>query len=326
MRMRDSLSRRRFIGIVAAAAGLAPLSGGSACAAAHTVTWRGRALGASAELILHHHDREVAEQLIKRVVFEIARLERIFSLYMSGSSLSALNSTGALAAPPIELVELLKRSREIWALSGGMFDPTVQPLWKLYAQHFSHTGAALAGPRPEELEAALALVGFDGLLFDRNRVAFAKRGMAITLNGIAQGFITDRITTLLHNAGVVNTLADIGEIRALGYREDGSPWRVGIAGTSHVTDLVDQAVATSSSDGFRFSGPESPAHLLNPLTGLSAARYRSVSVLARDAATADALSTACSFLDADEIIALLGAVSGVEVHLQAVDGRRLHLV
>lgn len=325
--MRDSLSRRRFIGIFAAAAGLTPvLPSGIARAAAHTVTWRGRALGASAELILHHHDPKVAEQLIKRVVVEIERLEQIFNLYIPGSSLSALNSTGALATPPIELVELLKRSREIWTLSSGVFDPTVQPLWNLYAQHFSHPGAALAGPSPEELEMALGLVGFGGLLFDRSRIAFAKRGMAVTLNGIAQGFITDRIIALLQNAGVVNTLADIGEIRAMGYREDGSTWRVGIAGTSHVADLVDRAVATSSSDGFRFSGPESPAHLLNPLTGLSATRYRSVSVLAPDAATADALSTACSFLDPDEIGALLGAAPGVEVHLQTVDGRRLHLV
>lgn len=325
--MRDRLSRRRFIGIFAAAAGLTPsLSSGMTRAAAHAVTWRGRALGASAELILHHHDPEVAKQLVKRVVVEIERLEQIFSLYMPGSSLSALNSTGALATPPIELVELLKRSREIWSLSSGVFDPTVQPLWSLYVQHFSHPGAALAGPPPGDLVRVLSLVGFGGLMFDRSRIAFAKRGMAITLNGIAQGFITDRIIALLHNAGVVNTLADIGEIRAMGYREGGSAWRVGIAGTSHVADLVDRAVATSSPDGFRFAGTESPAHLLNPLTGLSAARYRSVSVLAPDATTADALSTACSFLDPDEIGALLGEVPGVEVHLQTVDGRRLHLV
>lgn len=324
--MTDNLSRRRFIGIFAAAAGLAPvLSAAAAGPAAHIVTWRGRALGASAELILHHPDRDAAERLVRQVTVEIGRLERIFSLYRPDSSLSLLNSAGALATPPAELVELLARCREIWSLSGGVFDPTIQPLWMLHARHFSSAGAAQAGPPPQELKTALGLVGFGRLAFDHSRIAFAARGMAITLNGVAQGFITDRIVALLREAGVANTLADIGEVRALGVRADGTPWRVGLAGASHVVDLVDRAAATSSPDGFRFAGPGSPAHLLNPLTGRSAVRYRSVSVLAPDATTADALSTACSFLDPDGIGRLLASVPHVEVHLQTVDGRRLYL-
>lgn len=324
--MTEHLSRRRFIGIFAAAAGLAPIVSASAASLAeHTVTWRGRALGASAELILRHPDRAVAEQLVRRVAVEIERLERIFSLYRPDSSVSALNAIGALATPPVELVELLTRCRDIWSLSGGVFDPTIQPLWMLYARHFASPGAAPAGPPLDEFKDVLARIGFDRLVFDHNRVAFAARGMAITLNGVAQGFITDRIVALLREAGVTNTLADIGEVRALGARDDGSPWRVGLGGTAHVVDLVDRAVATSSPEGFRFAGPDSPAHLLNPLTGRSAVRYRNVSVVAADATTADALSTACSFLDADGIGRLLASVPGVEVHLQTAEGKRLHL-
>lgn len=319
-------SRRRFIGIFAAAAGLAPVVSASAAGLTqHTVTWRGRALGASAELILRHPDRATAEQLVRRVAVEIERLERIFSLYRPDSSVSVLNSAGALATPPVELVELLTRCRDIWSLSGGVFDPTIQPLWRLHARHFASPGAAPAGPPSAEVKAALARIGFDRLVFDHNRIAFAARGMAITLNGVAQGFITDRIVALLREAGVTNTLADIGEVRALGARDDGSPWRVGLGETAHVVDLVDRAVATSSPDGFRFAGPDSPAHLLNPLTGRSAVRYRNVSVMAPDATTADALSTACSFLDADRVGRLLAAVPGVEVHLQTAEGKRLHL-
>jgi len=267
----------------------------------------------------------MAEQLVRRVAIEIERLERIFSLYRPDSSVSVLNSAGALATPPAELVDLLARCRDIWSVSGGVFDPTIQPLWMLHARHFASPGAAPAGPSPDELKTALARIGFDRLVFDHNRVAFAARGMAITLNGVAQGFITDRIVALLREAGVTNTLADIGEVRAIGARDNGSSWRVGLGGTAHVVDLVDRAVATSSPDGFRFAGPDSPAHLLNPLTGRSAVRYRNVSVLAPDATTADALSTACSFLDADRLGRLLKAVPGVEVHLQTADGTHLHL-
>ena len=322
--MGHMITRRRFIGISAAASGLSLLPFGTAHAAADAVVWRGRALGGPAELILHHPDRALARTLVARVASEIARLERIFSLHIPDSSLSRLNAAGALAAPPGELVALLARCLDIWTASGGRFDPTIQPLWVLHARHFSSPDVDPAGPGREDVEAALGLVGFGRVAFDANRIAFAKRGMALTLNGIAQGFITDRVIDLLRKAGVTNTLADIGEVRAMGRRGDGSPWRIGLGDATQVVVLADRAVATSSPEGFRFAGAGSPAHLLDPLTGLSASRYRRVSVLAPHAATADALSTVCSFLDPDGIAALAGMFPAIEVHLLTNDGRRAH--
>ena len=324
--MAPTLTRRRFIGISAAAAGLALLPFGSAAAAAPAaVVWRGRAFGAPAELILNHPDAALAERLARRAASEIARLERIFSLYQPDSALSRLNRQGALAAPPSELVDLLHRSRAVWELSDGAFDPTVQPLWLLHARHFSVPDADPAGPPRAAVDAALGRVGFDRLAFDDSRIAFPSKGMALTLNGIAQGFVTDRIVDMLRDAGMTSTLADIGEVRAIGRRGDASPWRVGIGGTKYAVDLVDRAVATSSPEGFRFAGPGSPAHLLDPRSGGSAGRYRNVSVLAADATTADALSTACCFLDPPAVAALAARLPAIEVHLQTHDGRRLHV-
>lgn len=328
--MTGAPTRRRFIGISAAAAGLALLPPGSRAQAAGShagshVRWRGTALGAPAEMILHHGDRAAAERLLARAVAEIARLERIFSLYRTDSTLSELNRLGSLAAPPPEMVELLEACRRYWDLSAGAFDPTVQPLWLRLAGHFAAPGADPSGPPREEMAAALDLVGFGRVAFNADRIAFARRGMALTLNGIAQGFITDRIVEMLRAGGMTSTLADIGEIRALGAREDGTPWRVGIAGTQTMLDIVDRAVATSGAEGFRFAGPNSPSHLLDPLSGTSAGRYRSVSVLASDATTADALSTAFSLMAPEAIAALLERLPGVEARLFLPDGRHLAL-
>ena len=313
--MRANPTRRRFIGISAAAAGLAVLPFGlpaRAHAQAEAVRWRGRALGAAAELIVHHHDRAQGERLVARAATEIARLERVFSLYMPDSALSTLNRQGALAAPPPELVEVLETSRRVWDLSDGAFDPTVQPLWLAYADHFAKPGADPAGPSPDAVERALALVGLDKVSFNRDRVAFAQAGMALTLNGIAQGFITDRIVEMLRAGGVESTLADIGEIRALGRRPDGSPWRVGIAGGGDSVDLVDRAIATSSADGFRFGGKDSPGHILDPRSGMAECLHRSVSVLAPEAATADALATAFCLMTGARIAEVLPALPDVE--------------
>lgn len=231
------LSRRRFIAISAAAVGCSlMISGARASAASEVVTWRGQALGAQALLVIHHHDRAAAERLVREVVAEVERLEQIFSLYRPDSALSQLNRVGALAAPPPDLVTLLEASREVWELSEGAFDPTVQPLWRLLAEHFSRPSADPAGPPAARLQYALALVGFDKLVFSQDRIAFARRGMALTLNGIAQGYITDRAVEVLRQGGIGKSMVDMGEIRALGTRPDGSPWRVGIEGWGEARD------------------------------------------------------------------------------------------
>ena len=314
--MQPNPTRRRFIGISAAAAGLALLPlGATAALPDEAVRWRGRALGASAELIVHHRDRAQAERLVARAASEIERLERIFSLYVAESALSTLNRQGALAAPPPELVEVLETSRRIWSLSDGAFDPTIQPLWLAYADHFAAPGADPAGPSPETIAGALSLVGLDKVDFNRDRIAFSKPGMALTLNGIAQGFITDRIVELLRAGGAAGALADVGEIRALGHRADGSPWQVGIAGSDEQIDLVDRAIATSSASGFRFGGDGSPGHILDPRSGLASSLHDSVSVLAPEAATADALATAFCLMETARIGQLLPGLPGVEVRL-----------
>jgi thiamine biosynthesis lipoprotein len=326
--MSPALSRRRVIAITAAAAGLAlvPL-GRLARAEAHLVTWRGSAMGAAASLQLHHRDRAAAERLIERAVAEMRRLERTLSLYRQDSALVALNRRGVLVAPPAELVVLLTESRRVHELTGGAFDPTVQALWTLYRDHFARPSADPQGPPAAAREAALALVGLERVAFDRNRIAFARRGMALTLNGIAQGYASDRVADLLRAEGIEHSLVDMGEARALGSRPDGAPWRVGIADPSEpsrpreVLDVVNRAVATSGAYGFRFDPQGRFNHLFDPRTGASADRYRSLTVIMPTAAAADAFSTAFSLMPRDAIAAALREVGTGEVHLIDADGK-----
>jgi FAD:protein FMN transferase len=316
------LNRRRFISITASAAGIGLLpSGVDAKEGVQTVTWHGQALGASASIVIHHHDRVAAGQLVEQAFVEVARLERVFSLYRRDSALSELNRIGALAAPPAELVALLERSHAVWEVSGGAFDPTVQPLWTLLASHFGGADPDPAGPSEAQLRHALDLVGFGDVLFSEGRIAFARRGMALTLNGIAQGFITDRIVELLRGGGVTKSLVDMGEIHALGKRPDGLPWRVGVENAQDdrhplaVLDIENKAVATSSADGFRFDEASGFSHLIDPRSGAGAHLYRSVAVVAPDATTADAFSTAFSLLRPDAVRGIVEKQPGLQAHL-----------
>lgn len=312
-------SRRRFLAVAAAAAGLPLLPFGSADAATHgtLVTWRGVALGAVATLQVHHPDRATAERLVRAAVAETARLEAIFSLYRTDSVLSELNRTGVVIAPPTELVDLLAACDAMVRATGGVFDPTVQPLWACHAAHFSARGRDAGPPPADALRDALARVGWDKVRFGRDRVAFATRGMALTLNGIAQGFVTDRVVARLRDAGLAHAMVDMGEIFALGDHPGGRPWQAALERSAtrapDVVPLVDRAVATSAAAGFAFDADGRCNHLFDPRTGRCAAPARRITVVAATATTADALSTAFSLMD-DAVMAETARRSAVELY------------
>lgn len=314
------IGRRRFIGISAAAAGLSLLPfTAQARAEAHMVSWRGVALGAEATIRVHHHDEAAAKEAVALVVQDLQRLEAIFSLYRQDSALMILNSRGVLEAPPGELVDLLEQCRRFHALTGGAFDPSVQPLWRLYHAHFSRPGADPDGPAEADLGAALRMIGFDRVLLSRDRIAL-RGGMALTLNGIAQGYITDRAVERLRRQGIAHTLVDLGESRALGQHPDGRPWQAAIAdpdgaGVVDMVPLPDLAIATSSGSGFRFDPQGRITHILDPGTGRSPRRYSSVSVILPNATAADALSTAFSMMPEDRISRTLAAIGEGKVYL-----------
>ncbi|MBD9373755.1 FAD:protein FMN transferase [Rhizobium sp. ARZ01] len=322
--MAKRYTRRRAIAIFAAAAGLPLLT--AAKAASSVVTWKGQALGAPATLILNHEYRVRAERLIDAIVAEVTRLERVFSLYRDDSALSELNRVGALVAPPQDLVALLGSCQEFWNMSDGAFDPTIQPLWSLYRDHFKLPEADPSGPSAETIRDALDAVGFDNIEFNRDRIVLTRPQMAVTLNGVAQGYITDRIVDLLRGAGVTSSLVDMGEDRAIGSRADGTPWRIGLAERQDdafpdvVLEVTNKAVATSSGTGFHFDEAQRFSHILDPRTGEPAALYRRVTVIADDATTADALSTAFSLMHETSIRSTIDRRSGVLVDLVRADG------
>ena len=293
------LTRRRFLTLTAMAA--LPLRAGAA-----VTEWRGTALGADAAIWLDHPD---APAILALALAEIGRLEDIFSLYRAGSALSVLNRQGRLDAPPFELLECLALCGRVHAATSGLFDPTVQPLWQLYAERF----AAGAVPGEDEIAAALDRVGMGRVRFDSEAVVL-EAGMALTLNGVAQGYVADRVAGLLAGQGLTDILIDTGEFRALGGRPGGGGWPVGLQGGGEVS-LRARALATSAPLGTVFDAAGRVGHILHPVTGRPAAAvWQAVSISAPSAALADALSTAaCLMEDRATVEAMVARFDGVRV-------------
>ena len=175
--------------------------------------------GAVGSIALHHPDRRIAEGIVARAVAELHRLEGLLSLYRPDSLLVELNRRGVVVTSSPEMQRLIEAALRFAELTGDAFDPTVQPLWDLHRAHFAKPGADPAGPPAAAVAQALGRVGPDA-------VVLAKRGMAMTLNGIAQGYIADEVVELLRAEGVAHTLVDLGETRALGRH---SPARRGVS-------------------------------------------------------------------------------------------------
>ena len=263
------MNRRRFLALSAAAL---------ATPAQGQTRWQGRAFGADCTLTLSGPTRQ-AEAALATLPALIEAIEADFSLHRP-SALNALNATGHLADPSPSFRALMDLAEAIHRLTDGAFDPTVQPLWQ-----------ATAKGRPNT-----APVGWHHVR--RGLGITLQPGMALTFNGIAQGFGADAVKAHLAAHGFTHALVDMGEVAALG-----GPFRLGLQDPTYgqlaTRTLTSTAIATSSPKATLVNDH---SHILHP-RGLPPL-WSSVSVEATTAALADALSTALVFLTTDQIVRL----------------------
>ena len=157
--------------------------------------------------------------------------------------------------------------------------------------------------------------------------AFASgRGMGVTLNGIAQGFATDRVLDVLRQHGIESALVDTGELGTVGNKESGAPWTVGIQDPRRsdafvsIATLDGRSLATSGDYATAFSADFSYHHIFDPATGRSPQAFRSVSVVASSGLDADALSTAAFVLGLPNGLRLIDEWPGADAMFVLKDG------
>ena len=327
---RPGYSRRRFISIVAG--GAAAMAGPAVSAAENRYRWRGRALGAAVEIILHAKNEHRARELAMAGLDEIERLEKQFSLYRDDSALVHLNAAGRLDMPSHDMLALLDHARYFGKLSDGAFDVSMQPLWRLHAEHFAQPDADPNGPDPKALARARRAVDYRAIDVRPEAVVLGKPGMALSFNGIAQGYITDAVTRLFRAGGVRDVLVNLGEFRALGTnRQAARPWQVGVNPASKSStqmpmfELTNRALATSAPSGTVFEASGRHHHLFDPRTGTSADTTSSVTVMAESAVEADALSTALSVVTPRRQAAIVAATKKVEALVTSLHGVSVRL-
>jgi len=272
------------------------------------------------KIVLYSTDEATARRASRAAYQRIAGLNAILSDYDPESELSRLSRSAGGPPTPVsaDLFEVLDASKRIFERSDGAFDVTIAPVGRLWRR--ARRDHKL--PDPLKLAEARLLVGSDKLVLDRTaRTArLAKPGMKLDAGGIAKGYASQAALDLLRASGVRRALvAGAGDIVVGDPPPDAGGWTIAIAPlvpgeTGSVPGgllLANAAVSTAGDaeqfvvlDGHRYS------HIINPKTGLGVEDRASVTVVARDGATADALETTVYILGPERGLKLIDETNG----------------
>jgi FAD:protein FMN transferase len=293
---------------------------------AHPRSYAGAALafGTTISIEVVHSDQRQAELAIEDALAAAKKIDRLMTLHRPDSQVALLNRHGFLDRPDPHLQTVLASGAKLSRLTNGAFDVTVQPLWLAY----SAAAARAALPSAGERDAAMGLVGWRQLACDERRVALLRPGMAITLNGIAQGYGLDLARAALQARGIRHALLDTGEFAASGRNGLHQPWTVGIRAprdpraVAGVLAMDGRCVATSGDYESAFTPDFMHHHILDPASGDSPTELASVTVVAPTGLEADGWSTALMVLGAEKARALAPTLDKVDVLLIGKDGRQ----
>jgi thiamine biosynthesis lipoprotein len=283
----------------------------------------GHALGASVSLLVLHADADRAQAALAEALAEVHAVDALMSLYRDDSQLVELNRTGVLASPDERMLEVLRYSQDLSERTKGAFDVTVQPLWNAFTQA-KERGSL---PSPETLREARALADWRQVDVSDAVVQLRQPGMAVTLNGVAQGYAADRALAAVRRHGVEHALIDAGEFDTLGRKQHGDPWMLGVRhprdpGALAARLAMDGRALATSGDYESFFTPDFlHHHIFDPATGDSPTELASTSVLAPSALQADGLSTAFMVLGPERSLALAASLPGVDALLIGKNGQ-----
>ncbi len=283
----------------------------SGCTQQRTVQKTETIMGTQVTITVVAATSEQGEAAIDAGMAEVRRFDAMMSLYKDDSEITRVNLAAGKAPVKVspEMIEAVEQAAEISRRSGGVFDVTIGPLVILWQMRLKEGKV----PSDAEISRVRPLVNFRNIIIDKKAsTIFLKRpGMIMDLGGM-KGYIADQVAGLIKRRGITNALIALaGDIWALGHREDGKPWRIGVQHprekdrTLTVLELSDQYVCTSG-DYERFVIREKKRyhHIIDPRTGRPSTGVISVTLVGERGAIIDPLA---------KIPFILGAEKGLDL-------------
>jgi thiamine biosynthesis lipoprotein len=281
---------------------------------------------------------ENADTAIEEAFVEMERVNSLLNNYDTASDISKINQHAggnAVAIHP-ETMDALRCAIKFCTLTGGALDITVGPLLRLWGFGKDEVGLAGGEPGAHAIQKAKSQVDYRAIeLSDINgngpqlTARLQKKGMWIDVGSFSKGFVADKAMAVFKKRGIRNALVIAGgTVCAMGHKPDGLLWQVGVqhprkqGGLLTVVSLKDASISTSGDyEIFYEKKGKRRAHIIDPRTGLPKTHLESVSVIAVDGMTSDALSTALFVLGTEKGIALVNSLPGVEALIVSEGGK-----
>jgi len=256
---------------------------------------------------------ERAKLGIDRAFAEMSRLESVFTRHDDDGELAQLNAAGVLADPSPELVALLRRARQVYDRTDGAFDPTVLPVVTAFESGSDH---------PQDARQQVGEATFESVTVDDSTL---RTPTSVTLDGVAKGAVVDAGAAVLRDWVDAGLVSAGGDVRVFGGGQ--GRWRVGVEnprgdGLASTLRLDSGGVATSGDYRIYYDEDRTNHHIVTPGTGRSPTEDASVTVVAPDAETADAYSTAAFVMDDDRASSLVSDRDDLSALFLTRDGGR----
>jgi thiamine biosynthesis lipoprotein len=287
-------------------------------------------MGADFTMKFFAPSEDAAEQAFKKSFELVTEYDKLMSDYNAESELSQLSmKSPTKTAVPVSrpIWDVLVRAGDMHEKTEGAFDVTVGPLTKLWRRAKRQKEL----PTAEERQTALQSVGWQHVALDKEHraVGLNMPGMRLDLGGIAPGCAADQVLVKLKELGIKSALVDASGDVAIGDPPPGEQgWKIGIAPLKadgppeRFLTLANCAISTSG-DAFRGVeiGGVRYSHIVDPKTGIGLKHRSSVTVIAPDCTTADALATAVSVLGPEKGLEMLKQFPGSHARIVWQDER-----
>ncbi|MCX7857597.1 MAG: FAD:protein FMN transferase [Deltaproteobacteria bacterium] len=258
---------------------------------------------------------------------EMERLTKIFSRFDPDSPIFVLNKNGCLREIHPELQQLFKEARELNLLTNGYFDVTVKPILDL----LSAKGNGDSSIPFTDIHEILSNIGMEKIIFRKEEILFSKKGMGITFDGIAKGFIAEKAIEKLKKIGVSSALINAGgDIQVIGDK-GGRPWKIGVRDPLKSERIIETvylkegSIATSGSYENYFDEDGKLHHLIDPKSGVSPNRFLSTTVIHPSLTVADALATALFVCPETQIKSILSKFHGASLIVVTSTGAKIRI-
>ena len=281
---------------------------------------QGDAFGTTYQVIVQSESNSSKIKQSIDSIFEV--VNNSMSTYRSNSIISKVNQSQNPVKVDSHFIEVFKKSKDIWKLSNGYFDPTAGSIVNLYGMGPNNKIQSI---NEYKIDSVMQYVGLDKVyLNQQNFIVKTDENVYIDFNAIAKGYSVDLIKNLLININSNNFLIEVGgELITMGVSEKNKKWKVAIQNpvdlNSYYSEITLDGMSLATSGNYRKFRIDSEtgvryAHIVNPINGQSMSNnILSASVIANSCIEADAWATSLMLMDPMEAIEIINNIVDIEV-------------